>query len=117
VWGQGGVGKSTLLKQFSKAAQESGAAVAYTDESEASVPEAMGRLAKQFTEQGYKLNQFTDRYRLYRQRQQELETDPEAPQGFSAMVGKTMAKAGIKLGRRVPVGGAVLDLIESAAYG
>jgi tetratricopeptide (TPR) repeat protein len=112
VWGQGGVGKSTLLKQFSKAAQEARAAVAYTDESEASVPEAMGRMAKQFTDQGYKLNQFTDRYRLYRQRKQELETDPEAPQGFSALMGKTAAKVSIRLGRRVPVGGAVLDCVD-----
>ena len=112
VWGQGGVGKSTLLKQFSKAAQEGGAAVAYTDESETSLPEALGRLAEQFAQQGYSLSQFPERYRLYRQRKQELETDPEAPQGFSALVGKTVAKAGIKLGRRVPVGGAVLDFVD-----
>ncbi|HSM82327.1 MAG TPA: hypothetical protein VLS96_11600, partial [Nodosilinea sp.] len=92
--------------------QDAQAAVAYTDESETSVPEAMGRLAEQFTQQGYKLSQFTERYRLYRQRKQELETDPEAPQGFSAFVGKTVVKAGVKLGRRVPVGGAVLDFVD-----
>ena len=112
AWGQGGVGKSTLVKQFSKSAQDANAAVAYTDESETSVPEAMGRLAEQFIQQGYKLNQFTESYRLYRQRKQELETDPEAPQGFSALVGKTVVKAGVKLGRRVPVGGAVLDFVD-----
>lgn len=115
AWGQGGVGKSTLLKQFSKSAQDAGAAVAYTDESETSVPEAMGRLAEQFEQQGYKLGQFTERYRLFRQKKQELETDPEAPQGFSALVGKTMVKAGVKLGRRVPVGGAVLDFVDEEA--
>lgn len=112
AWGQGGVGKSTLLKQFSKSAKDAQAAVAYTDESETSVPEALGRLAEQFAQQGYKLNQFTERYRLYRQRKQELETDPEAPQGFSAFVGKTVVKAGVKLGRRMPVGGAVLDFVD-----
>ncbi len=112
AWGQGGVGKSTLLKQFSKSAQDAKAAVAYTDEGQTSVAEALGRLAEQFTQQGYKLNQFTENYRLYRQRKQELETDPEAPQGFSAFVGKTMVKAGVKLGRRVPVGGAVLDFVD-----
>lgn len=66
AWGQGGVGESKLVKQFSKSAQDANAAVAYTDESETSVPEAMGRLAEQFTQQGYKFNQFTERYRLYR---------------------------------------------------
>ncbi len=112
AWGQGGVGKSTLLKQFSKSAEEVRATVAYTDESETSVPEALGRLAEQFIQQGYKLNQFAERYRLYRQRKQELETDPKAPQGFSAFVGKTVVKAGVKLGRRVPLGGAMLDFVD-----
>ena len=115
VWGQGGVGKSTLLNQFSKSAQEAKAATAYTDESETSLPEALGRFAEQFERQGYKLGHFSDRYRLFRQKKQELETDPEAPQGFSAFVGKTVVKAGVRLGRRVPVGGVAFDFVDEDA--
>jgi hypothetical protein len=115
VWGQGGVGKSTLLNQFSKSAQEAKAATAYTDESETSLPEALGRFAEQFERQGYKLGHFSDRYRLFRQKKQELETDPEAPQGFSAFVGRTVVKAGVRLGRRVPVGGMAFDFVDEDA--
>lgn len=115
VYGQGGVGKSTLLKQFSKTAEDAGAVCAYTDESEASVPEVLGRLAEQMEHKGHRLSRFSERYRHFRQKKQELETDPEAPQGFSAFIGKTMVKAGVKLGRRVPVGGAVLDLVDENA--
>ncbi|MGI8503183.1 MAG: ATP-binding protein, partial [Hassallia sp.] len=115
VWGQGGVGKSTLLRQFRKMAEEAKIITAYTNDSEKSVPEAMGRLAEQLEQQNYKLTQFTERYKVYRQKRQELESDPEAPQGFSAFVGKTVAKTGVLLARRVPVGGAVFDFIDEDA--
>ncbi|MBW4479000.1 MAG: tetratricopeptide repeat protein [Tolypothrix brevis GSE-NOS-MK-07-07A] len=115
VWGQGGVGKSTLLRQFRKIAQSAKIIAAHTDDSEKSVPEAMGRLAEQLEQQNYKLPQFSDRYKVYRQKRQELESDPEAPQGFSAFVGKTVAKTGVLLARRVPVGGAVFDFIDEDA--
>ncbi|GAX42814.1 tetratricopeptide repeat protein [Tolypothrix sp. NIES-4075] len=115
VWGQGGVGKSTLLRQFRKMAESAKMIAAHTDDSEKSVPEAMGRLAEQLEQQNYKLPQFTERYKVYRQKRQELESDPEAPQGFSAFVGKTVAKTGVLLARRVPVGGAVFDFIDEDA--
>ncbi|MEH2232090.1 MAG: tetratricopeptide repeat protein [Nostoc sp.] len=116
VWGQGGVGKSTLLRQFRKIADEAKIISAYIDEAEKTIPEVMGRLAEELERQGHKLPQFTERYKIYRQKRQELETDPEAPQGFSAFVGKTMAKTGVRLARRVPVGGAVFDFVDEDAF-
>ncbi|MEH2406936.1 tetratricopeptide repeat protein [Nostoc sp.] len=115
VWGQGGVGKSTLLRQFRKIADEAKIISAYIDEAEKSVPEVMSRLAEELERQGHKLTQFTERYKVYRQKRQELETDPEAPQGFSAFVGKTVVKTGVRLARRVPVGGAVFDFVDEDA--
>ncbi|MEH2090540.1 tetratricopeptide repeat protein, partial [Nostoc sp.] len=116
VWGQGGVGKSTLLRQFRKIADEAKIISAYIDEAEKTIPEVMGRLADELERQGHKLTQFTERYKVYRQKRQELETDPEAPQGFSAFVGKTMVKTGVRLARRVPVGGAVFDFVDEDAF-
>lgn len=115
VWGQGGVGKTTLLRQFRQIAEGAKIIPAYTDEGEKSVPEVMGRLAEQLEQQGHKLAQFTERYKVYRQKRQELETDPEAPQGFSAFVGKTVAKAGMGMAKQVPGSGAVFGLINEDA--
>ena len=112
VWGQGGVGKSTLLRQFRKISEDGKIITAYTDESERTVPEVMGRLAEQLEQHGHKLAQFTERYKVYRQKQQELETDPEAPQGFSAFVGRTVAKTGVRLARRVPGAGVAFDFVD-----
>ncbi|MFN6463636.1 MAG: hypothetical protein RMZ41_017725 [Nostoc sp. DedVER02] len=112
VSGQGGVGKTTLLRQFRKIADEAKMISAYIDEAEKTIPEVMGRIAEELEQQGYKLTQFSDRYKVYCQKCQELETDPDAPQGFSAFVGKTMVKTGVRLARRVPVGGAVFDFVD-----
>ncbi|MBD1995250.1 tetratricopeptide repeat protein [Leptolyngbya sp. FACHB-541] len=109
--GQGGIGKSTLLKQFRKIAEERGVITAHIDEAEKSVPEVLGRFGEHL-EKHYKLGQFSERYKVFRQKRQELETDAEAPQGFSAFVSKTAVKASVKLARRIPVGGAVFDLVD-----
>ncbi|MFN6536114.1 MAG: tetratricopeptide repeat protein [Nostoc sp. EkiNYC01] len=115
IWGEGGVGKSTLVRQFRKIAEEAKNITAYIDEAEKTVPEVMGRLAEDLERQGHKLPQFAERYKVYRQKRQELETDPDAPQGFSAFVGKTVVKTGVRLARRVPVGGAVFDFVDEDA--
>ncbi len=112
VWGQGGVGKSTLLRQFTKIAQETQAVIAHTDENEVNILDMLGHLAQQFEKQGLKFHTFSERYRLFRQKKQELEADPDAPIGLSALVGKAAVKASVKLGKRVPVGGVVLDFFD-----
>ncbi len=112
VWGQGGVGKSTLLRQFRKIAGEVGGLTAYTRESETSVPEVMARLADDLEQQGHRFHQFSDRYKVYRQKKQELESDPEAPQGFSAFLGKSIAKAGLGLAKQVPGSGAITPFLD-----
>ncbi|MGB6296331.1 MAG: tetratricopeptide repeat protein [Rivularia sp. (in: cyanobacteria)] len=116
VFGQGGVGKTTLLGQFRKIAEESSVVTALTNDEERSVPQAMARLAQHFEKQGHKLDKFGERYKVYRQKKQELESDPEAPQGFSAFLGQTVAKGGLKLAKEVPVAGAAIDFVDADAF-
>jgi tetratricopeptide (TPR) repeat protein len=115
VWGQGGVGKSTLLRQFRKLAEEAQCATALTSDGETSVPEALGRLADQLDQQGHKLNQFSERYKVYRQKKQELESDPDAPQGFSAFMGKAIAKASLGAAKQIPGSGVVTPFLDEDA--
>jgi hypothetical protein len=116
VSGQGGVGKTWLLRRFHKIAEEAGAITACTDENEEGVPSVMGRIAEHFEAQGHPLKTFVERYKIYRQRRQEIETDPEAPQGFPAFLGRTVAKGGLRLARRVPIGGVVADFVDEEAF-
>jgi tetratricopeptide (TPR) repeat protein len=115
VWGQGGVGKSTLLRQFHRLAGEAGAAMAYVSETEGDVPAVMGRMAEQLKEQGQELKSFAERYKVWRQKREELESDPDVPQGIAAFIGRSLMKGAIRAGRRVPVGGMALDFIDEDA--
>ncbi|WP_228060151.1 tetratricopeptide repeat protein [Plectonema radiosum] len=116
VFGQGGVGKTTLLGQYRKIAETVKVVTALTDDEERSVPEAMARLAQHFEKQGHKLDKFGERYKVYRQKKQELESDPEAPQGFSAFLGQAVAKGGLKLAKQVPVAGVAMDFVDADAF-
>jgi len=93
VFGQGGVGKSSLLRRFREIATSQFAAVtAWIDEDQTDVPQVIGRIAEQLAAQDQTVKAFDERYRVYRQRRQELEADPDAPQGFASFIGRTLAK-------------------------
>ncbi|MFX1555421.1 MAG: tetratricopeptide repeat protein, partial [Promethearchaeota archaeon] len=76
----------------------------------------MGRIAEQFDAQGHPLKSFAERYKVYRQRRQEIEADPDAPQSFPAFLGRTLAKGGLRLARRVPIGGVAADFVDEEAF-
>ncbi|MBO3460154.1 tetratricopeptide repeat protein [Aetokthonos hydrillicola Thurmond2011] len=104
IYGQGGVGKTALMQQIRKLADEAKALTAYTNEDEPDVPTVIGHIAEQLEQQGHVLKEFKERYRTYRQCRQQLETDPEAPQGFAALVGQTVGKIGMSALKQSPAG-------------
>ena len=115
ICGQGGVGKTTLLQQFYEIAQEVKCIAVLTDDNQKSVLEVMEQLAKELEEKGHKLRKFTERYKVYRQKQQELKSDPEAPQGFSAFLGKNLVKNSLHVAKQVPAAGAAVDFLNGDA--
>jgi tetratricopeptide (TPR) repeat protein len=115
VWGQGGAGKTTLVAQFQRLARERDAAVAYINEAERDVPTIMERMAEQLKGKNNEFKQFEERHKVWRQKREELETDPEVPQGMADLIGRTLMKGVIRAGRRVPVGGVALDFIDEDA--
>ncbi|MGB7439470.1 MAG: tetratricopeptide repeat protein [Coleofasciculaceae cyanobacterium] len=111
IYGQGGVGKTTLLEYFRKIIGYKFAYHAYVDETKRSVPEVMAAIAEQFEQQGHKLKKFSDRYKLYRQCLEEIENAPEAPKGLAGLMGQTAVKVGLKLAHRTPAG-VVTDFVD-----
>jgi tetratricopeptide (TPR) repeat protein len=112
VFGQGGVGKTWLTRQFEQIAKASGAITAYVDEDAEEAPQAMFAISEQYAKQGHTLRTFDERYRVYRQKRQELEADSDAPHGFATLVGRTIAKSALQLVKDAPVAGLVVSLID-----
>jgi tetratricopeptide (TPR) repeat protein len=117
VSGQGGVGKTTLLKEFKRIAEKQEKnIVAYVDEGSLTnpvedVPEALHRLANDFEAQNsnYKFEKFQERYKTYRQKRQELAADPEAPSGIASSLGRLGFKLALGGMKAVPGMGEMMD--------
>ncbi len=113
VSGQGGVGKTFLLKHWKKLAEQINAATAYVDEDIKDVTSVMGFMVKQLEQQGLNFRSFSERYKVFRQKREEIEADPEAPPGFAIFMGRTATKVAFRVGKEVvPGGGLVEEFID-----
>jgi tetratricopeptide (TPR) repeat protein len=102
ITGQGGAGKTILLNRYREIAKELEFLLADCDEPQRDVPAVLGRFAHQLAEQGFPAKHFDERYKTYRQRMHEIETDPEAPQGLAAILGRTVVRSAFIVGDLVP---------------
>lgn len=110
ISGQGGVGKTTLLKSFRQIAEEHEHVVAYVDEGMVTnrvkdVPKALHRLAEDLERQGFKFEEFREQYKAYRVKKQKLEPGPESPKGLVGDATRGVAKIAIEAGKSmIPMG-------------
>jgi tetratricopeptide (TPR) repeat protein len=112
VFGQAGVGKTSLLYRFRQIADRAQSISAWVTETERDPVEVMGAIADQLGHQGHEMKAFNERLKVYRQRRQELESDPEAPHGIATSIGRSLGIAGFRLARQVPVAGALVDFVD-----
>lgn len=115
ICGQRGVGKSTLIKQLRKVSDGANFLTTYTNHSEVDALAVMERCAAIFEKQEKKMHRFNERYKVYLQKKEEIESDPEAPKGLAGFLGKSMAKAGFGLAKQVPGSGVVTPFVDEEA--
>lgn len=113
IYGQGGIGKTNLLDQLFRLAKHLDLTPAWTDELQGHTLAVMVHLVEQLDPRYRFFKAFQSRYQAYQRLCQELEADPQAPRGsLAAFVRQTLIKVTIRAGHNIPVGGAVLSLVN-----
>jgi tetratricopeptide (TPR) repeat protein len=103
ITGQGGVGKTALLNRYQEIARNEFAfLLAGCDEQQRDIPTVLGHFAQQLSAQNAPLKHFNERYKIYRQKMNEIENDPAAPQGLAALLGRTAVHVAFGVGDLVP---------------
>ncbi|MDT0306208.1 tetratricopeptide repeat protein [Streptomyces sp. DSM 44917] len=119
VHGQGGVGKTTLIRRWEQLARDHGAVTVMVGDGVHSALEAMEAVGVQLARQQLVLKDFDKRLAEYRQRRHEAETalalgGEPAAEGPPASPGSTLAaQAGLAALSAVPVVGALAGALDA----
>jgi len=113
VHGDGGVGKSFLLRQWGSIAQEAGAVMCWVDEPVFGAPEAMRAMAIDLARQGTNTDGFLKLLDGYQQRRFEAEADPDAPSGLASFMTQTAVRMGLHAAHAVPGVGGLADSVNA----
>lgn len=98
IYGQGGVGKSTLTNRYLNIAETEKCYTAFVDTEDLSLREVtatMNAIAETFAAK-HPFKGFTKRYKDYLQEKGKLEADPERPKGNFGKLVSAGVKAGMK---------------------
>ena len=119
VVGQGGVGKSTLLLQFTETATNPSinAIVITCDDRYLSPAAAMGRIALQLAAAGFSDREFDERHKKYLELRQEVEADAKAPRGALDLVIHGMTGFALDATKQVPGVGVIAGYVDKEAAG
>ena len=118
IFGDAGVGKTSLTERLRQIAVDRGYLAACVDEQRAGdVISAMSVIADEFSQNRARLGEFEKRLAAYHKHRHTLESDSQAPAGVAALVTKTAVAIGISAARSAPVAGGVLAQVDAAAVG
>jgi tetratricopeptide (TPR) repeat protein len=119
VTGEGGVGKSTLLKQYEAIAcsPSISAIVIICDDGQPSPVAAMGYIASELAKHDISHKDFDERYKKYRELQQEIESDPKVPRSALNLLALGVTDFTIKSLRKAPGVGVLFEYADEKAAG
>lgn len=110
IYGQGGVGKSTLARRYEDIAKEKKVLTTFIDQENnklQTVPAFMAAVAKKFSIDGFNFDSFDKRYKIYQQEKQQIEKDIDYPT-WAKTLGSSIAEFGIKA---IPGGEIITDYL------
>ncbi|GLW91265.1 ATP-binding protein [Actinokineospora globicatena] len=113
--GSAGVGKTFLMRQFTRIAREAKVLTASVDESVFDVLTAIEAIVADLDQQGARCRDFPKLLADYRTRRHELETDPGTPEEISSALTRTVVRVGLRAASDIPFVGAVAEEVDGDA--
>jgi hypothetical protein len=110
IYGDGGVGKTFLLRQLRGVITEKAALQSYTDEYVYDVPETMAAIALQL---GRGFRDFNNRYSGYLKQRDRLVRDPQAPLEAWGRLTRTAVKVALHASKGIPGAAPIVDLVDA----
>jgi tetratricopeptide (TPR) repeat protein len=115
VSGDGGIGKSALVRRFEEAAHAAGYATAVSNEVEIDIVLVLARLVEQLEAQKRKCKSVSKALVTYLNKRFELQTADDAPEGFGSFVAKTLTRGGLAVAGQIPGIGIAASLVDADA--
>ncbi|MGW1348865.1 tetratricopeptide repeat protein [Streptomyces sp. NPDC002409] len=112
VRGNAGVGKTSLVREWERAARESGALTAWVDDAAESIPEVLASVAAQFAGQGHPLKALDRLLATYRRQLHEATAVPA--DGEPSPGALAASQAGLMVAGTIPVLGALAGGLDPA---
>src|SRR2546429_1290230 len=104
VWGDPGVGKTSLVAQLTQIAREHGALCTCVEHEVFDLPGVLDTIATQLSDQGVRLKGIEDRIHTYHRRRHELDADPRAPEGAALVLARIAMTVTRRAVRDMPLG-------------
>ena len=111
LYGDAGVGKTSLVQRWVAAAEAKKYATAYVDEAY-DVLSAIEELAAGLDRSGSPCRGFDSRLKQYRRQRRAVDSDPSAPSGISSLLTRAAVRIGLGAAGEVPVLGSVVGVID-----
>ena len=111
IYGQGGVGKTTLVNKYISLCDEENYVAVKIDLQEGrlyEVLETLDNLAQQFEKQGYAFKKFKKRYKEYTEKYADLKANLKKSESTAGKLVKGTVKAGTTLGKELVPGGGLI---------
>ncbi|WP_329002564.1 tetratricopeptide repeat protein [Kribbella sp. NBC_00709] len=115
LYGDAGIGKTSLVRQWERVARSREYVTGYVDEAAVDVPSAIELLARGLAEGKADCPDFTDKLKQYRKHRLTVDSDPGAPSGISSLLTRSAVRIGLRATEQIPGVGAFTGEIDKEA--
>ncbi|MEU4604317.1 tetratricopeptide repeat protein [Kribbella sp. NPDC023972] len=112
LYGDAGIGKTSLVRQWQRVARSRDYVTGYVDEAALDVPSAIDLLARSLADCDAECPNFTGKLTQYHKHRHAVDSAPDAPSGISSLLTRSAVRIGLRAAEEIPLVGALTGEID-----